>query len=152
MQRNKMQIKPILSARMISCWLLMSWRKLSCPTLPLFWTYFSENGIIFVWMGLSSKLKKCWLLAFHSVVDIWWTESEVDCQLSTMWWKWSLWHWYNLRQGIVDKFTKLSKIGFSIKCFIADFWHNFLAHLSKYALWVAGWVLAINSRDFAKVS
>ena len=83
---------------------------------------------------------------------IWWTESEVDCELFTMWWKWSLWHWYNLRQDIVDKFTKLSKIGFSIKCFITDFWHNFLAHLSKYALWVAGWVLAINSRDFAKVS
>ena len=28
---------------------------------------------------------------------------------------------YNLGQGIVDKFTKLSKIGFSMECLRADF-------------------------------
>ena len=28
---------------------------------------------------------------------------------------------YNLGQGVGDKFTKLSKIGFSMDCFMADF-------------------------------
>ena len=28
---------------------------------------------------------------------------------------------YNLRQKVVDRFTKLSKIGVSVECFTADF-------------------------------
>ena len=30
-------------------------------------------------------------------------------------------HTYNLKKDFVDKFTKLSKIGFSNECFVADF-------------------------------
>ena len=32
---------------------------------------------------------------------------------------------FNLGQGFGDKFTKLSKIGFSMECFTADFWQLF---------------------------
>ena len=33
----------------------------------------------------------------------------------------SLFCHYNIRQKVVDKFTKLSKIGFAMECFTADF-------------------------------
>ena len=65
--------------------------------------------------------------------------------------KWT-WHAiYNHEQGIIDKSTKLSKIGVSLKFFTA----NFLAQLLKYAFWVAGWWLTIISklfRYFLKIS
>ena len=32
---------------------------------------------------------------------------------------------YNLRQNIVDKFTKISKLGFSMECLAADFLHSY---------------------------
>ena len=38
---------------------------------------------------------------------------------------------YNLGQNIVEKSGKLSKIGFSIKCF-TEFFCHFLAHLSNF--------------------
>ena len=49
---------------------------------------------------------------------------------------------YNLRQGVGDKLTNLSKIGFSIECFTADFFAIFYQKLSKIGFWVDGWVLA----------
>ena len=59
---------------------------------------------------------------------------------------------YNHGQNIVDKCTKLSKIGVSLDCFTADF-SNFLAYLWKFGFF--GWGLAINSklfRDFLEIS
>ena len=44
----------------------------------------------------------------------------------------------NLRQKIVDQFTKLSKIGFSRES-LKFIFSNFLAQLSKFAFWLAGW-------------
>ena len=45
---------------------------------------------------------------------------------------------YNHGQNIIDKFTKLNKIGFFLKCFIANFW-QFLAQLSNLVFgWSAG--------------
>ena len=38
---------------------------------------------------------------------------------------------YNLRQNIVDKFTKLSKIRFPMKCFTADFFAIFKHNCQK---------------------
>ena len=37
---------------------------------------------------------------------------------------------YNLRQNIVDKFTKISKLGFSMECLAADFLHFYGTALS----------------------
>ena len=51
----------------------------------------------------------------------------------------------NLGERIVDKFTKLSKIGFSKDCFIADF---FRLSGTKFASRMAGSVLAIKSKHF----
>ena len=49
---------------------------------------------------------------------------------------------YNLGQGVGDKLTNLSKIGFSIECFTADFFAIFYQKVSKIGFWVDGWVLA----------
>ena len=49
---------------------------------------------------------------------------------------------YNLEQGIVHKFTKLSETFFAMECF------------TKFVFWVVGWVLVIESkrfRDFLEV-
>ena len=48
---------------------------------------------------------------------------------------------HNLTQNIVEKFTKLSKIGFPIECFT---FCCFLAQLSN-VFWMPEWVLTINS-------
>ena len=42
---------------------------------------------------------------------------------------------YNLRQKVGDKFTKLSKIGFSMDCFTADFWGFFNENVR---IWLSG--------------
>ena len=34
----------------------------------------------------------------------------------------SMMTWYNLRQGIVDEFIKLSKMGLSMEYFVVSFW------------------------------
>ena len=47
----------------------------------------------------------------------------------------------------MDKFTKLRKVGFPMACFSVDF-YNLLLQLSKFAVWVVGWVLSINSKRF----
>ena len=39
----------------------------------------------------------------------------------------------NHKQNIVDKFTKLSKMGVSLECFTTDF-----SKLLKFGFWVAG--------------
>ena len=45
---------------------------------------------------------------------------------------------YNHGQNIIDKITKLNKIGFCLKCFIVNFW-QFLAQLSNLVfVWAAG--------------
>ena len=62
---------------------------------------------------------------------------------------------YNLRQKAGDKFTKLSQIGFSMKCFTADFLRFFTKKASKVGFSVYSWVLAIKSkyfRDFSEIS
>ena len=62
---------------------------------------------------------------------------------------------YNRGQKIGDKFTKLSKIGFSMECFTADFLQFFYQKPSKFGIWVDGWVLAIKPkpfRDFLEIS
>ena len=62
---------------------------------------------------------------------------------------------YSLEQKVVEKFTKLSKIGFSMECFAADFSQFSRTSVSKFAFWVAGWVLTIkykHFRDFLKIS
>ena len=41
---------------------------------------------------------------------------------------------YNLGKGVRDKFTNLSKIGFSIECFTADFLRFFTKKRQKVAL------------------
>ena len=47
---------------------------------------------------------------------------------------------YNLRQKVGDKFTKLSKIGFSMECFTADFMRYFTECCQNLAfLWAAGY-------------
>ena len=56
---------------------------------------------------------------------------------------------YNLGQKIVEKLSKLNKIGFSMESFTTDFPQFF-----KFSILVTGCVLAINSkqfRDFLKV-
>ena len=46
---------------------------------------------------------------------------------------------YNLGQKVGDKFPKLSKIGFSMECFIADFLQIFTQKRQNLALgWTAG--------------
>ena len=46
---------------------------------------------------------------------------------------------YNHGQNIEEKFKELSKIGFSLECFTADFWH-FSSTIVETSLlgWVAG--------------
>ena len=51
---------------------------------------------------------------------------------------------YNPGQSIVDKLTKLSKIGVPMDLIC----RTFLAQKSKFDFRVAGWVLAINFRHF----
>ena len=50
---------------------------------------------------------------------------------------------YNLGQKVGDKYTKLSKIGFSMKCFSTAVYYR---KTSKF--WVDSWVLAIKSKGF----
>ena len=45
---------------------------------------------------------------------------------------------YNLGQKVGDKFTKLSKIGFSMESFKADFFSVFYQKMSKFGSWVDG--------------
>ena len=62
---------------------------------------------------------------------------------------------YNLGQKVGEKFTKLSKTSFSMKCFAAAFLHFFLQKTSKLGFWVGGWVSPIKSehfRDFLEIS
>ena len=48
---------------------------------------------------------------------------------------------YNLGQKVGDKFTKLSKIGFSMECFTADFLPFFTRKRENLALgWTAGYL------------
>ena len=54
---------------------------------------------------------------------------------------------YKIGQNVVDKFTKLSKMFFSMEYFKADF-GDFLAQLSKFAFRMARWVLTIKCRHF----
>ena len=61
----------------------------------------------------------------------------------------------NLGPKVGDKFKKLSKIGFSMECFTADFLQFFLPKNVKISIWVDGWVLAIKPkhfRDFLEIS
>ena len=54
----------------------------------------------------------------------------------------------------VDKFTKLSKLGISLKC-LQPIFCSFLTQLSKFDCWLAGRVLAVNFnnfRDFLEIS
>ena len=47
---------------------------------------------------------------------------------------------YNLGQRVGDKFTKLSKIGFSMKCFTADFLEFFTKKRQNLAFgWTGGY-------------
>ena len=62
---------------------------------------------------------------------------------------------YILGRKAGDKFTKLSKIGFSMECFTADFFAIFYRKTSKFGFWVDSWVLAIKSKrfgDFLEIS
>ena len=48
---------------------------------------------------------------------------------------------YNLGQRVGDKFTKLSKIGFSMECFTANFLQFFTKKHQNLALaWTAGYL------------
>ena len=51
---------------------------------------------------------------------------------------------YNLGQRVVDKFTKLSKIDFSVGMFLNWFFAIFYRKASKFGLWVDGWILGSN--------
>ena len=53
-------------------------------------------------------------------------------------------HNYNLGQKAGDKLTKLSKIGFSIECFTADFLQIFT---KKYQNLVFGWTAGYSPSD-----
>ena len=57
----------------------------------------------------------------------------------------------NLGQRVGDKLTKLSKIGFSMECFTADFFAIFFQKKSKFGFWLGGWVLAIKSKHFRDI-
>ena len=47
---------------------------------------------------------------------------------------------HNLGQKVGDKFTKLSKIGFSMECFTADFYRFFTKKRQNLAFgWTAGY-------------
>ena len=62
---------------------------------------------------------------------------------------------HNLGQKVEDKFRKLSKIGFSMKCFTAGFLQFFYQKTSKFGFRLGGWVLAIKSkhcRNFLEIS
>ena len=52
---------------------------------------------------------------------------------------------HNHGQRVVNKFTKLSKIGFCMECFTAEFW-DFVMKTSEFGFWVSGWVLSIRSK------
>ena len=54
---------------------------------------------------------------------------------------------HNLGQNIGEKFTELSKRGFSMENLIGEFC-SFPAQLWKFAFFLAGWVLLINSMHF----
>ena len=61
---------------------------------------------------------------------------------------------YNLGQNIVDKFTKISKINFSMEYFIVDLLQCSSKTVKIY-LWEVGWKLTINFKhfkDFRKIS
>ena len=46
------------------------------------------------------------------------------------------------------KFTKLSKIGFSMECFAGEFLSFFIEKISKFGFCVRGWVIAIKSKHY----
>ena len=54
---------------------------------------------------------------------------------------------YKHGQNSADKFTCLSKIGGSLKCFTAEF-TQFSYSTVEIGFWVIGWGLAINSKVF----
>ena len=54
---------------------------------------------------------------------------------------------YNLGQKIVEKFTKLSKIGLSMAC-LTNHFCNHLAAILRFVFWEAAWLLAIISKHF----
>ena len=58
--------------------------------------------------------------------------------ISCLWCIW--WCMYNLPQKVGEKFTKLSKIGFSMKCFTSDFLRFFTKKRQNLAFeWTAGY-------------
>ena len=62
---------------------------------------------------------------------------------------------HNLGQKVGKNFTKLSKIGFHMECFTADFLEFFIKKRGNIGFWVDGWVLAIKPkhfRDFLEIS
>ena len=59
---------------------------------------------------------------------------------------------YNLGQRVGDKFTKLSKIGFSMECFTPDFLQFLTKKRQNLALgWAAGYSLS-NPSIFPEIS
>ena len=55
-------------------------------------------------------------------------------------------YFYSLGKKVVDKFTKFSKISFSMEYFTASFWLVFSEKTSKFGFWMCGWVLGIKSK------
>ena len=53
--------------------------------------------------------------------------------------------YYNLRQGIIDKFTKESKKDFSMESFTSDFLPFFTKKCQNLGFCMIGWVLATKS-------
>ena len=58
------------------------------------------------------------------------------------------WPTHNSGQKVGDKFTKLSKIGFSMESFTAHFLHFFTKNCQNFEFKVDGWILAIKFKHF----
>ena len=61
---------------------------------------------------------------------------------------------YNLGHKVGDKFTKLSKLGFSMECFTADFLQFFAKKRQNVAFgWTVGYqIKSTHFRDFLEIS
>ena len=63
--------------------------------------------------------------------------------------------YYNLRQGVIDKFTKESKKDFSMESFTADFLPFFTKKCQNLGFFMIGWVLttiSMHLSDLIKIS
>ena len=102
----------------------------------VFWKI-SYSGIFCNWVALNINLKSEW--DFSNIKNF----RKCKIKESGLSYKWNFVSSDNLGQKVGDKLTKLSKIGFSMECFTADFLQLFTKKCQNLAFgWTTGYLLS----------